>query len=236
VAAGPTQGQHAHDDTAPQVPDSGVTRERFLTLSSVGLGAAIGAVIGVPAAAYVLAPVTEEATFEPVFLDTTDSFSAPPAGQFKPIAAQYIETKAEPATSSGLAWVVNTGKTNADWLAPDTTFIVFSNRCTHVGCPVVATGVGFSCPCHGSQFDQHGARIARPAIRPLDRFQWQIRNSNELWITQRWSVDFVNGKLTYYPVKMPGQPVHTPGPWGDTVPDILYPNVTYTHGPVPKPK
>jgi len=227
-------GSHAHAHTSPEAPSSAVTRSQFLTLSSVGLGAAIGAVIGVPAVAYVLAPVTEESTFEPVYLGTTDSFPAAPQGQFKPIAAQYIETKAEPATSAGLAWVVNTGKTDTDWLSTDAQFIVFSNRCMHLGCPVLGTGVGFQCPCHGGAYDTEGKRIAGPPIRPLDRFQWEIKNSNELWITQRWSVDFVNGKLTYYPVKMPGQPVHTPGPFGDTVPDILYPNVTYTHGPVPK--
>ena len=66
--------------------------------------------IGVPAVAYVLAPVTEESTFEPVYLGTTDSFPAAPQGQFKPIAAQYIETKAEPATSAGLAWVREHGQ------------------------------------------------------------------------------------------------------------------------------
>ena len=26
------------------------------------------------------------------------------------------------------------------------------------------------------------------------------------------------------------------GPLGDTVPNVLYPNVTYTHGPIPKPQ
>jgi len=39
-------GSHAHAYTAPQAPDSAVTRGQFLTLSSVGLGAMIGAVIG----------------------------------------------------------------------------------------------------------------------------------------------------------------------------------------------
>ena len=69
-------GSHAHAHTSPEAPSSAVTRSQFLTLSSVGLGAAIGAVIGVPAVAYVLAPVTEESTFEPVYLGTTDSFPA----------------------------------------------------------------------------------------------------------------------------------------------------------------
>jgi nitrite reductase/ring-hydroxylating ferredoxin subunit len=105
----------------------------------------------------------------------------------------------------------------------------------HLGCPVLATPQGFACPCHGGQYDTRGVRTAGPPIRPLDRFQWEIQKG-VLVITHRWSVDYVNGKLTYFPVKMPGQPVQTPGPFGDTVPNVLYPNVTYTHGPVPKPQ
>jgi nitrite reductase/ring-hydroxylating ferredoxin subunit len=102
----------------------------------------------------------------------------------------------------------------------------------HLGCPVVGTGAGFQCPCHGGTYNTDGVRIAGPPIRPLDRFQWKVDN-NELVITNRWSVDYVNGKLTYYPVKMPGQPVEVKG--NSTVTDILYPNVSYTHGPVPEP-
>ena len=94
---------------------------------------------------------------------------------------------------------------------------------------------GFQCPCHGGAYNKDGQRIAGPPIRPLDRFQWEIKNTDELWITQRWSVDFNgNGKVLYFPVKMPGQPVAPPGP--SIVADVLYPNVTYNHGPVPQAK
>ena len=203
-------GSHAHAYTAPQAPDSAVTRGQFLTLSSVGLGAMIGAVIGVPATASVLAP-------------------------FKPTAATYVEDPAEPNTSAGLAWVHYTGKQNHNWLATDAMFVVFSNRCMHLGCPVLATPQGFACPCHGGQYDTRGVRTAGPPIRPLDRFQWEIRKG-VLVITQRWSVDYINGQLTYFPVKMPGQPVNIPGPFGDHTANVLYAPVTYTHGPVPKPQ
>jgi menaquinol-cytochrome c reductase iron-sulfur subunit len=193
----------------------------------------IGGVIGVPVTAYMLAPVTEEAKFEPVFLGKVDQFPADPS--FKPTPATYIEDTQNRATSPGLAFVQNTGKSNTDWLAPDAMFVVFSNRCMHLGCPIaVAQGVGFACPCHGGQYDKEGRRTAGPPIRPLDRFQWEIRNSDELWITQRWSVEFIDGHLQYFPVKMPGQPVAPPGP--SLVADVLYPNVTYDHGPVPQPK
>jgi Rieske Fe-S protein len=215
------------------VADDGTTRGQFLSLSTVGIGAAIGGVIGVPATAYILAPVTDEATFQPVFLGKVDAFPADPS--FKPTAATYVEDPENPATSPGLAFVQNTGKSNTDWLASDAMFVVFSNRCMHLGCPVQATSQGFQCPCHGGAYDTVGQRIAGPPIRPLDRFQWEIKNSDELWITQRWSVDFNgDGKILYFPVKMPGQPVAPPGP--SIVADVLYPNVTYDHGAVPTPK
>jgi len=207
------------------------TRGEFLSLTTVGLGAMIGGVIGVPATAYLLAPVTKEATFEPVFLGKLDAFTS--ESGFKPTAATYVEDPLQPATSSGLAFVHYTGKKNADWHAEDAMFVVFSNRCMHLGCPIAATSLGFACPCHGGQYDTNGARTAGPPIRSLDRFQWEIRNNSELWITQRWSTDIYGDEVHFYPVKMPGQPTHTPGPsW---VANVLYPHVTYTHGPVPGP-
>jgi Rieske Fe-S protein len=215
------------------VADDGTTRGQFLSLSTVGIGAVIGGVIGVPATAYILAPVTDQADFIPVFLGRVDQFTSEQG--FDPTAATYVEDPANPATSPGLAWVHSTGKSNTDWLGSDAMFVVFSNRCMHLGCPVQSTSQGFQCPCHGGAYDTVGQRIAGPPIRPLDRFQWEIKNADELWITQRWSVD-VNGdgKVLYFPVKMPGQPVAPPGP--SIVADVLYPNVTYNHGPVPQAK
>jgi Rieske Fe-S protein len=207
------------------------SRGGFMRVTTVGIGAAIGGVLAVPAAGYVLASAAQEATFNPVPLGAIDTFT-PQAG-FTPIAAPFVEDPIQPLISSGLAYVVNTGHQNYDWLAPDAMFVVFSNRCTHVGCPAQATGVGFACPCHGSVFDKQGARIGGPAVRPLDRFQWQIREDGNLWITQLWSVLIEGGKVRYFPVKSPGQPLA--GQLPSIVADIAYPPVTYRQGPAPKP-
>jgi Rieske Fe-S protein len=209
-------------------PDQ-TTRRGFLSVATVGVGAAIGGVIAVPAAGYALASGGREATFTPVSLGPVNRFTS--ESGFNPTAADYVEDPAQPLVSSGLAYVHHTGRANRDWLAPDAMFVVFSNRCTHVGCPAQATGVGFSCPCHGSQFDHQGARIAGPAVRPLDRFQWEIRADGNLWITQRWSVLVDGSTVRYYPVKSPGQPLTGQLPWATA--DILYPAVTYSHGAVP---
>jgi Rieske Fe-S protein len=207
------------------------TRGEFLSLTSVGLGAMIGGVIGVPATAYLLAPVTKEVTFTAVFLGKMSAFTGETG--FKPTPATYIEDPSNPATSPGLAYVHYTQKKGTDWHSEDAMFVVFSNRCMHLGCPIAATSLGFACPCHGGQYDTNGNRTAGPPIRSLDRFQWEIKNGDELWVTQRWSTNIYGGEVHYYPVKMPGQPTHTPGPsW---IPNVLYPHVTYTYGSVPGP-
>ncbi len=130
--------------------------------------------------------------------------------------------------------MLHTGRDGRGWLAPDAMFVVFSNRCMHVGCPVAATTVGFSCPCHGGQYDTQGRRIAGPPIRPLDRFAWQIRRTahgEELWITERWSVLIEAGQVRYFPVRAPGQPLDLPGP--SFVSELVYPPVTYRQGTPP---
>src|SRR3954447_19264439 len=104
----------------------------------------------------------------------------------------------------------------------------------HLGGPVAASGTRLARPCHGGQYGQKGIRNAGPPIRPLDRYAWEIRNANELWLTDRWSVDYVNGKIRYYEVKMPGQPVNIEG--NDAISNVLYPRVTSPPNPaIPNP-
>ena len=215
--------------------DDGTTRGQFLSLSTVGIGAAIGGVIGVPATAYILAPVTNEAQFQPVFLGKVDQFTS--EQDFNPTAATYVEDPAEPLDEPR----PRLGSQHRE-VEPR---LAGGRRHVHrVLEPVHAPGMpGRSCAGHWIRVSvprrrsttSRGQRTAGPPIRPLDRFQWEIKNSDELWITQRWSVDFNgDGKVLYFPVKMPGQPVAPPGP--SIVADVLYPNVTYDHGAVPQAK
>ena len=200
-----------------------MTRRGALSVITVGVGTAVAGAIAVPVAGYVASPAAEEETFRPASVGPISRFTAERG--FEPTAAPFVEDPAQPLTSSQLAYVHHTGGTSPSWLDRDAMFVVFSNRCTHVGCPAQATGVGFSCPCHGSQFDQRGDRIAGPAVRPLDRFQWEIREG-ELWITQRWSVEIDGDRVAYFPVKAPGQPLAGQVPAADA----LYPAVTYNLG------
>ncbi len=43
--------------------------------------------------------------------------------------------------------------------------------CTHLGCTVNMVDTGYSCPCHGSTYDQYGRNTGGPAPLPLVYFQ-----------------------------------------------------------------
>jgi Rieske Fe-S protein len=48
--------------------------------------------------------------------------------------------------------------------------------CTHLGCTVKATELGFSCPCHGSRFGRGGDVAKGPAPRALRRLGLERRD------------------------------------------------------------
>jgi cytochrome b6-f complex iron-sulfur subunit len=55
-----------------------------------------------------------------------------------------------------------------------------SNTCTHLGCVVATTEIGFDCPCHGSRFDPDGTVLGGPAPRPLSWFRLSLTPSGEV--------------------------------------------------------
>jgi cytochrome b6-f complex iron-sulfur subunit len=55
-----------------------------------------------------------------------------------------------------------------------------SNTCTHLGCVVATTEIGFDCPCHGSRFDAEGTVLGGPAPRPLPWFRLSLSPSGEV--------------------------------------------------------
>ncbi len=55
-----------------------------------------------------------------------------------------------------------------------------SNTCTHLGCVIATTEIGFDCPCHGSRFDAEGSVLAGPAPRPLPWFKVSLSPSGDV--------------------------------------------------------
>ena len=61
--------------------------------------------------------------------------------------------------------------------------VVFSSRCTHLGCSVHwESSLGqFQCPCHGGAYGPDGEVVSGPPPLPLRRFHAEIRDS-KVWI------------------------------------------------------
>jgi Rieske Fe-S protein len=122
-------------------------------------------------------------------------------------------------------------------LGTEPSFTIMSSRCTHVGCPTQPNGpvfesrqreangvtivptvpAGFGCPCHGSQFDTEGNRVAGPAPRALDRYEFSIRDGR-LYLGEQFSVSRVDGagadaRIHGYALQGAGQPVSGVESW-----------------------
>jgi cytochrome b6-f complex iron-sulfur subunit len=61
-------------------------------------------------------------------------------------------------------------------------FTALSLVCTHLGCTVESKPEGFSCPCHGSQFDPQGKVARGPAQKPLNSLRTDITSDGKLHI------------------------------------------------------
>lgn len=57
----------------------------------------------------------------------------------------------------------------------DGAFAALSPICTHRGCTVEPDGTGFTCPCHGSEYDRRGLVLKGPAERNLQQFPATVR-------------------------------------------------------------
>lgn len=55
-----------------------------------------------------------------------------------------------------------------------------STTCTHLGCIVSISDTGFSCPCHGSRYDQDGNVTGGPAPKALPWFKVTLAPNGEL--------------------------------------------------------
>jgi menaquinol-cytochrome c reductase iron-sulfur subunit len=216
-------------------------RNVFLELSTLGIGAAIGALVTIPALGFMIAPAFVDQGDEDVDIGPLENF---PEQQY--VIAQFNSKKGEPQdVGRRAAFIRNNGQTDG---VPS--FTIISNRCAHVGCPTqpqglpgqaktittdagpvtitpVASVSGFQCPCHGGAYDAEGNRTAGPPVRSLDRYRFMIRNGN-LVLGSRYSVGHVEGTgadATIYAYKR-----YDPGQHVDGLEQYLWPVPPYEGG------
>jgi len=202
-------------------------RSVFLELSTLGIGAAIGGIVTVPALGFMIAPAFVGQKHDQIDLGPLANF---PKDQF--VIATFLSKHDQGSVGRRTAFIRNNGVANQ---VPS--FTIISNRCAHLGCPTqpqglpgkakevhtssgpvtiipVASVSGFQCPCHGGAYDSEGNRTAGPPVRGLDRYEFLVRNGH-LVLGKPYSVGKVLGtgahaKIEAYKQADPGQ--HVDGP------------------------
>jgi Rieske Fe-S protein len=216
--------------------DTTYSRGKVLGAATLGLGAAIGAIVSVPPGFLALIPPFLDQGRDEVDFGPLDEY---PEGEWRIVT--FLERPEQGEVSRRTVYIRNNGL-----LEGQPSFTIISNRCAHLGCPVQpnalvdeehatrpkvapgselriipAQGVsGFGCPCHGGQYDSEGNRTAGPPVRALDRLEFAIRKQR-LWGGDPYSVSTVDGTgasamIHKYRWTGPGQHV-------DGVEQILYP-------------
>jgi Rieske Fe-S protein len=209
---------------AASEPLPAYTRSRFLEASTIGIGAAIGAIVTVPALGFMVLPSFTNVEEDDVDLGPIDNF---PKDTY--MIASYLSHPAAGEVSRRTAFVRNNGFTEGG----EPSFTILYSRCVHLGCPVQPNGPideaskkdvdgvelrpvlaqSFGCPCHGGLYDAEGNRRAGPPVRSLDRYTFSIKNGN-LILNDLYAVGNVNGTganatISAYPWATPG--VHVDG-------------------------
>jgi Rieske Fe-S protein len=155
-----------------------IHRRRFMSMLTSLIGAAIAAILAVPAVGYVLSPFRRQkgSEGEAGFLDAGPWSDLTEAGPQLVIVEMTHQDGWVKSRFRHSIWVRKTGTDSA---------VVLSPICPHLGCPVnwSLERKEYACPCHASFFDTEGKVLSGPAPRGLDPLSYEIRDGR-LWI--RW--------------------------------------------------
>ena len=148
---------------------------RTVTLAVVVGGCALAAAVGIPAAAFVSAPIGAKGA-EGKWVRTLrlDQLADGEPKRVAIVADRHDAWTLERGVELGSVWLVKHGNEVS----------AFSAVCPHLGCSVnvapAATGAGapsgFACPCHTSAFGPDGKRTSGPAPRDLDALATRLED------------------------------------------------------------
>ncbi len=190
----------------PDSPGAVISRSKFLTGATVGLGALLGVALAVPLVAFSFGPALGGEEWYWSNLGPIDQY--PVQDPADPNAWKYAEVTYQRAPAVGELQhrVVNIVRL-AEEPKADGDMALISNVCMHLGCPVRGLIGSFACPCHGGQYDGEGRVTAGPPVRPLNRLEWKIENGN-LYAGRTFATKEVGGRVVRSDVwKDAGQPV-----------------------------
>jgi quinol---cytochrome c reductase iron-sulfur subunit, bacillus type len=215
-------------------PPAKYPRNKFLELSTLGLGAVITGIVTVPVLGFLVWPAFVDQKLDDIDLGPLENF---PEGQF--VETTYLSNPREGEISRRTVFI----RSNGDLQPGVPSFTLISNRCVHLGCPVSPSGprsdqqetvrtetgeltltevspAAYNCPCHGGAYDTEGNRTAGPPVRALDRFFFSIKE-DRLFLGEAYAVAYVKGEGADAMIKR--YPHTTPGVHVDGVERWLYP-------------
>lgn len=170
-------------------------RRQFLSKCTNGLMTLIGALLGLPALGYVVAPTRGKSTGgADASLADAGSLSKVPIGAWTSVPLEVVQQDGwERSRQKHAVWVRRDGASDSD-------VKVLSPICPHLGCPVNwhADRSEFVCPCHGGVFDQQGHFVSGPPPRSMDALEFEVRNGT---LMVRWR-DYKIGVPQRVPVQV----------------------------------
>lgn len=160
-------GESSDHDLTPQEKAVAHDRRTFLFKMAMLLNAAVGAVLAVPIAGYLLGPALKKSssTGSWITLGSVDDF---PVGETR--LADFkspVASLGDGETAKVACWVRR--------VSPQQ-FQVFAINCAHLGCPVrwFAQSKLFMCPCHGGAYYEDGSRASGPPERGLFEYKYKL--------------------------------------------------------------
>jgi Rieske Fe-S protein len=167
-------------------------RRSFLKWAIHGMGALFGAILGIPAVAYLIDArnrPAREGDFKTVARLSDLQPNVP-----KQAAITDIRTDAwtlHPNDVVGRVWLIRRDNDEVD---------AFTTICPHLGCSINCDGKRFICPCHGGTFHLSGERFSKeelqkenPAPRSMDKLEVQRDPANPELIQVKYQ-NFIPGK------------------------------------------
>ena len=148
-----------------------LTRRKVFTVAVQAVGGVAVLGVALPAIGFALAPVFEQ--------DDVPWEAVGPVAGFTADTYKAAVITINPDIGEAGKTTVYVRRGSAQLGEDPNDFITVSTRCAHLGCPVrfVEAAGNFICPCHGGVYGFQGERIGGPPVRPLDRFQTRVVDS-----------------------------------------------------------
>jgi len=140
-----------------------LSRRQFAFLGTQAVGAVVTVLLGIPIVGFILSPLFHR---QQVLWRQVGDISGVPDRQPTKFVVSFPQDEWTTANEDLAVYVV---KINSNYL-------VFSNVCTHMQCPVrwQADLGQFLCPCHGGLYDITGKNIGGPPPKPLPQYVHRI--------------------------------------------------------------